>query len=828
MKSFHLSLRLLTRHWAAGELLVLFMAVVIGVAAMTAVGGFTDRIRLVLNQDAGELLAADLVLSSKKEIDPAWLQQAKSIGLKTARFTELRSVIVVNNQPQLVEAKAVGSNYPLRGDLRISQHLDSDITTTQSTPKPGKVWPDTILAGRLNLKLGDKVQFGTLNLEVSAILQYEPDRAGSVFNIAPRLLLNHNDLMISGLLGPASLKKESLLLAGSSSAIEQFRQWVEPRIGPAESLLTGRNARPELNSALQRAEQFLGLAALLAVLLAGVAIAMAAHRHAKRHFDAVAVMRCMGASSQAILKLFTTEMLLLGIVASALGCTLGYMGQEILAQLLEGFFSQHLPSPSLQPILFGFGIGLTLLLAFALPPIAALRHVPPLRVLRRHLAPDLAGRGAKFFAIVVALMLCAWQAGEIKLAMMVIAGAVSTVFILAVSAWLMIRLLGSMRKGTTVSWRYGINNLHRRSKATVIQVVAFGLGIMAMLLLTLVRTDLVENWQQQLPADAPNTFLINVQKTQIEPVRSFLRDQGLAAPLFHPMIKGRLVAINERQISPEDYKDGRAQHLVKREFNLSWAEMLDSDNHVVKGSWWDNASTPVMQWSVEEGLAKTLGIQLGDNIEFDVLGQRFNAEVSSLRKVSWDSFRVNFYVTVPPGYLPEEQASFIAAFHLPTQLRRSGGELLQQFPSITLIDVQEIMQRVRGVISRVAMAVEFVFLFTLLAGFTVLFAAMQSSQDERMREIAILRTLGASNGTIRRALLAEFGVLGLVSGLLASIAASTVAWLLATQVFHMEWSLNYNIFWVGIFAGGGIIVLVGLLSARKVLNTPPLLILRRP
>lgn len=665
MKSFHLSWRLLKRHWAAGELLVLLLALVIGVAAMTAVGGFTDRIRLVLNQDAGELLAADLVLSSKKEIDPAWVQQAKSLGLKTARFTELRSVIVANDQPQLVEAKAVDGNYPLRGDLRISQRRGTEITTTRSAPQPGKVWPDTILARRLNLKPGDKVQFGKLHLEVSAILQYEPDRAGSVFNIAPRLLLNHNDLLISGLLGPASLKKENLLLAGSNTDIEQFRQWIEPRISPAESLLTGRNARPELNSALQRAEQFLGLAALVAVLLAGVAIAMASHRHARRHFDTVAVMRCMGASSHTILKLFSTELLLLGIVASALGCTLGYVAQEVLAQLLQGLFSQHLPTPSWQPILFGFGIGLTLLLGFALPPIAALRHVPPLRVLRRDLAPDLAGRGAKFFAIAVALMLCAWQAGEIKLAAMVIGGALSTVFVLATSAWLMIRLLGSIRKGSTISWRYGINNLHRRSTTTVIQVVAFGLGIMAMLLLTLVRTDLIENWQQQLPADAPNTFLINVQQEQVEPIRAFLSAKGIGTPQFHPMIKGRLIAINERQVNPEDYQEDRAQHLVKREFNLSWAATLDSDNHIVKGKWWDNANTPVMQWSVEEGLATTLGIQLGDKIEFDVSGQRFNAEVSSLRKVSWDSFRVNFFVTTPPGYLPKEQASFITAFYLP-------------------------------------------------------------------------------------------------------------------------------------------------------------------
>jgi len=519
--------------------------------------------------------------------------------------------------------------------------------------------------------------------------------------------------------------------------------------------------------------------------------------------------------------------LLLSIVASALGCALGYMAQEVLAQLLQGLFSQNLPAPTLRPILFGYSIGLILLLGFALPPIAALRQVPPLRVLRRDLAPDLAGRGAKIFAIAVALFLCAWQAGEIKLAVMVIGGAISTVLVLATSAWFMVRLLGSFRKGSTVSWRYGISNLHRRSNNTVIQVVAFGLGIMAMLLLTLIRTDLVDNWQKQLPPDAPNTFLINVQQEQVEPIRSFLSQQGIGTPQFHPMVKGRLIAINDRKVSPEDYQEDRAQHLVKREFNLSWTSSLASDNVIQKGLWWDDSDQPTMQWSVEEGLAKTLGIAHGDKLKFDVAGQLFNAQVSSLRKVSWDSFRVNFFVTAPPGYLPVEQASYITAFHLPTQLRQSGGALLQQFPTVTMIDVEEIMQRVRGVISRVALAVEFVFVFTLLAGLTVLFAAMQSSQDERMREVAILRTLGASSATVRSALLAEFSVLGLLSGLLAALAASTVAWLLATQVFNIEWSFNVNILWAGLLVGGVIISAAGLLSARKVLKTPPLLVLRQ-
>lgn len=826
MNWMSVSWKMFQRHWSAGELLVLLLALIVGVAAITAVGSFTDRIRLVLEKEAGELLAADLSLSSKNTMKPSWQQQAERMGLRTARFTELRSVIVVHDQAQLVEAKAVDAAYPLRGILRTSATVGETAEPSTTGPAAGKAWPDATLAGRLQLKPGDRLQFGTLSLQVDRILQYEPDRAGNIFNIAPRLMVNLQDLSRSGLLGPGALKKDHLLLAGATATVKQYQQWIESRIGPAETLRSGRNARPELSSALQRAEQFLGLASLVAVLLAGVAIAMAAHRHARRHFDAVAVMRCMGARGSTILKIFSMELILLGIIASAIGSIFGYMAQEVLAQLLQGLFSQNLPPPTFRPVLFGFGFGMALLLGFALPPIVALRHVPPLRVLRRALEPDLVGHGAKFIAIAVALLLCIWQAGETTLAMMVIGGAMATILLLTTAAWLMLKLLHSVRSRSAVSWRYGIANLSRRSTATIAQIVAFGLGIMAMLLLTLVRTDLLETWQQQLPLGTSNTFLINVQMQQTEQIRAFLTNAGIKTPQFHPMMKGRLVAINDRPVSEQNYQQDRAQRLIKREFNLSWASSLDSDNHITQGSWWNNTKAD-MQWSVEEGLAKTLGIKHGDMIQFNIAGEIINAQVSNLRKVSWDSFRVNFFVLAPPGYLPIEQASYITSFHLPVAMRHVGGELLHQFPTITMIDVEEIMQRIRTVISRVAQAVEFVFIFTLLAGLTVLFAAMQSSQDERMREVAVLRTLGASNATIRRALLTEFGIMGLLSGLLAATAASAIAWLLATEVFHMEWAFNPTIWWVGLLVGGTTIPLAGLLSARKVMNTPPLLVLRQ-
>jgi len=827
MTLLRLALRLLYRQWRSGELLVLGLALLIGVAAMTAVGMFTDRIQRVLTQEAGELLAADLSLSSNRALKPEWQTKAEQLGLKSALFVELRTVVLAADQVQLVEAKGVDSHYPLRGAMRIRDSAGGAAHVMQQGPPAGSVWPDAMLAGRLGLKVGDPLQLGTLTLHVAAILSYEPDRAGSIFTIAPRLMFNLQDLPQTGLIGVGSLRHEHLLLAGKNDAVESMEQWLQPIIGPSETLRNSREGRPELVSALQRAEHFLGLAALMAVLLAGVAIAIAAHRYARRHFDAAAVMRCIGARGNTVLQLFALSLLLIGLVASLSGVALGFAAQEVLAQLLRGLFNQPLPLPGWSPVLFGLVVGMLMLLGFALPPLAALSRVPPLRVLRRELEPDAAGMLVRMAAVITALLLCGWQAGELKLALMVIAGVTVTVLLLALFGWQMIRALQRLRRRGGVAWHYGVANLSRRMGATVVQLVALGLAVMVMLLLTLVRTDLLANWEQQLPPDASNTFLINVQQSQLEPLQTFLHEAGVNDVVFSPMVKGRLLAVNDRQVAAEDYQEDRAQRLVKREFNLSWATQMGTDNRIVTGDWWP-ADEPIgMQWSVEEGLAKTLGIALGDALTFDIAGTQLVGQVSSLRSVQWDSFRVNFFVIAPPGHLPETQASYITSFYLPPSLHQTGSTLLRQFPTITLIDVDEVMQRVRAIISRVALAVEFVFGFTLLAAITVLLAAVQSSLDERMREVAVMRTLGAGNALLHRAVLAEFILLGLLAGLLAALTASAVAWGLSSWVFEMPWHFNPWILLAGLLVGGLIIPLFGMLATRRVLHTPPLLLLRQ-
>lgn len=824
MKAVRMAMRLLVRHWRSGELLVLALALVVGVAAMTAVGFFTDRVRLVLAQESGELLAADLVLSSRRDLDAGWRLQAERQGLQTARTVELRSVVLAKGQPQLVELKAVDGSYPLRGLLRVSDGRGAPDVATAG-PGPGTVWVDPVLAGRLALAPGDSVQVGSGQFAVAQILEYEPDRAGSVFNIAPRLMMHRSDLPETGLIGTGTLKREGLLIAGEPASVAAYRAWLEPRISAAEQLLDGRNARPELATALERAEKFLGLAALVAVLLAGVAIAMAAHRHARRNFDSSAIMRCLGAEAGMVLRFYAGELLILGVVAAAVGCIAGFAAQEVLARLLSGLVHQALPLPGLQPLFFGMATGLVLLLGFALPAIAALRRVPPLRVLRRELSPDVAGRTTQAAALVAALLLCGWQAGDARLAAMVIGGALVTVLLLIMAAHGLIRLLAPLRARSGLSWRYGIAALSRRSGQTVVQMLAFGLGIMALLLLTLVRTDLIDGWQQQLPPGTPNTFLINVQPEQVAPVRAFLAEAGAGTPQFHPMVKGRLVAINDRAVAAGDYEDERARRLMQREFNLSWAAAMHGDNYLVEGAWWGDA--PAMQWSVERGLAETLGIRTGDRLRYDIAGMALEGAVTSLREVSWDSFRVNFFVIAPPGYLPPEQASYISSFYLAPESRATGGALLQRFPTVTLIDVQEVMQRVRTIVARVALAVEFVFIFTLLAGLVVLLAAVQSSQDERMHEVAVLRTLGASGVLIRRTLIAEFGILGLLSGLLAAMAATAVAFILAEYLFHIAWAFNPLVWLMGLLVGGILIPLAGIGATRHVLKTPPMRVLRQ-
>lgn len=827
MSVWRLSMRLLGRDWRAGELRVLLLAVTVAVAALTTVGYFTGRVHQALDRQAGQLLGADLVIASDHPPSAAFRTAAARLGLRLAETASFPSMVLHGERSRLAEVKAVSPGYPLRGRLQISDTASGAGRDATGVPRPGTVWLERRLLAQLGLRLGDALTLGNARFRVAALLTREPDRGGDFFfNIAPRLMMNWGDLAATGLIQPASRVRYRLLLAGPAPAVAAFRAWARPRLGRGERLLGVQDARPQVRAALDRGQTYLGLAALASAALAGVAVALGARRFMERHLDSCALMRCFGARQGFIFRLYLYQFLVLGLAASLAGGLLGYLAQGALAHWLAPLFATDLPPPSLSGLARGVAAGLALLLSFSLPPLLRLGSVPTLRVLRRELGPPrrlgAAGHGLGF-AVVGGLLL--WQAGDTKLGAYGLAGLAAVLLLAAAAAWGLIRLLAAFRGGG--AWFYGVANVSRRKWGSVAQIAGFALGIMALLLLTLVRGDLMQSWRSTVPPRAPNRFVINIQPDQLAPLGRFFSERGLTPPPFSPMVRGRLVAINGRPVRAADYPDERARRLAEREFNLSWASRLQADNRIVAGRWWGTADRGRALLSVEQGIAASLGIRLGDRLTYQVAGQRFTARVASLRKVDWDSFRVNFFVLAPPGLLAGYPVSYITSFYLPPGQGALLDRMVAAFPNLTVIDVAALLSQVRAIMERVAAAMEFVFLFTLLAGLGVLYAAIVATRDERLYEAALLRTLGASRRQLLTGQLSEFAVIGLAAGVVAAAGASGVGYLLASRVLHLPYAFNPWLWGIGIPLAGLGVTLAGLLGTRRILARPPLEALRR-
>lgn len=827
MNGWHLAWQMLRRDFRAGELRLLGLALVIAVASLSSVSFFSDRLSRALAREAHQLLGGDLLLLADHAWDESYRAEAERLGLRVIGSASFPSMTAANGASHLADIKAVEPGYPLRGSLRIAPALNRPDAETQETPARGEVWLDERLAAALEAKVGDVVQLGNARLAVSAVLTLEPDRGVNFFNIAPRLLMQAADLPATQLIQVGSRVTYRLHLAGEAKAVAAYQKWAERQLGRGERIESLDNARPEVRNALDRAEKFLRLAALLAAVLAAVAVGLGARRFMQRHLDGCAVMRCLGARESQLLRIFLGEFLLFGAIASALGCLAGFGAQYALERLLANLLTAALPAPSPLPLVYGFALGLALLAGFALPQLMRLRNVPTVRVLRREWADaePLAWSGYAFGAAVLAgLML--WMAADLKLGLWVLGLFSLAVALYAGVARLALAAAGRLRGAAGAGWRYGIASLARRLGTSLIQAVALGLGMTALLLLTLARDDLLASWKRSMPPDAPNRFVINIQPEQREPVRALFAAKGLDRPTLLPMIRGRLVAVNGRPVVAADYAEERAQRLVEREFNLSWMAELPEGNSLTAGRWFaaQDAGTP--QFSVEQGLADTLKLKLHDVLTYEIAGRRLEAEITSLRKLDWDSMRVNFFVVTPPGVLEPFPTSYITSFHLPQEKAGFVGELVAAHPNLTVIDVASILRQLQSVMDQLARAVQFVFAFSLVAGLAVLFAALESTHDEREYEIAVLRTLGARNRQLRAALAAEFAALGAIAGVVAGVGSAAISWLLGRFVFQIPYEPAWLVLPAGVIMGVLGITLAGLAGTARTLRAPALQSLR--
>ena len=822
-----LAWRLLGRELRSGELRLLLAALVVAVAAVTAVGFFTDRVRLALEQESRQLLGGDLLLISDHPWPAAIREEAEGRGLNTAETVSFPSMVLAGGQTQLADIKAVSSAYPLRGSLRRADRAGEAGQATAGGPPSGTAWVDERLANALDAGPGKTVQLGQRDLPVSAILTLEPDRGVNFFSLAPRLMIHLDDLPGTGLVQTGSRITYRFMVAGDAGAVAGFRNWIEPRLGRGERLEDTRNARPEIRNVLDRAQRFLGLATLLTVILAAVAVALAARRYMQRHLDACAVMRCLGITQSGLIRLHSALFVWLALLAAALGCVGGFAVHFILVSWLAELLDLRLPLPGWLPLVQGAAVAAVLLFGFAFPPLLQLGKVPTLRVLRRELGPPqpfLLGGYALGVVVLAGLLLLV--AGDLRLGAYAIGGFAGALLVFWLVARASVRAISRLRGGAGFGWRQGLANLERHATASTLQIVALALGLMAMLLLTVTRGELVAAWQKATPADAPNRFIINIQPDQRQAVGDTLAASGIAAELA-PMIRGRLMRIGEQAVSAASYPDDeRAQRLIEREFNLSWRAGLPPGNRVSAGDWFAPEDAGKDLASVEEGLARTLGIKIGDELRFVIGGKETTLRVSNLRKLDWDSMRVNFFVLTPPGVLDGAPASYITSFHLAENQATLARTLVERFPNLTLIDVGAILAQIQAVMGQVTRAVQLIFLFSLAAGAIVLSSALLTAFDERRYELSVMRALGAGRAQLRQALLAELAVVGAIAGLIAGAGAALVGSLLARNVFQLDLQPGLWLFPLAISFGVLLSVGIGWLAVRRLLATPPLLALR--
>ena len=827
MNALAIALRTLLREWKSGELGVLVLAITVAVASLTGVGFLVDRIGIAVDNQAGEVLAADLRLESARPLDAASLEEAARRGLKTASSTGMFSVVFNGDASQLTAVRAVSPEYPLRGKVMLSDEPFGVGTAAIGNPARGEVWPDSRLAAALGAGVGTELSIGASKFRVSRILISRPDQGATFIDLAPSLLMNEADIEATQLIQPGSRLTRARLFAGSREQIQDFRTWLKTHKKETERLLDIDETAPQIKTAIDRSGRFLSLASLVAVLLCAIAVAMAARRYVQRHLDSVALMKTLGATRAFTLTVSLTQLLFVGLLAAILGSVIGFGAQAWLVVALADLLKSDLPPPGLAPLGIGFLTAIAVLGGFALPPLLQLSRTPALRVLRRDVGPPQPLVILAFGPAVIAIaFLIFWVLRDLTLFLVFVGGLSAFVVVVASAGWLLVKLTNRFRGSVGVSWRYGIANLGRRRTESVVQLTAFAHGIMMLLLLAVVRNDLLNDWRRSLPADTPNFFFINIPPDEHENFGKFLAERGAERTRALPMVRARMTHINGKAIDDLEFESPRGKEFATRDQNITWAEQLGGDNEITDGQWFTPADFGKPLVSVSSEYVKELNLKLGDELQFDVSGETRTAKVSSVRKVKWDSFQPNFFLMFAPGLLEGSQGTWMTAAHLEVKDPKTIADLVRRFPSVSVFNVDELLGQVRSIIDKALAAVQSVFLFTLLAGLVVLIAAVQASREERRYESAMLRTLGANRSTVLKGLLAEFASLGVLSGALAAAGASIAGVYIANKVLQIPYTPDPWVWIYGLVGGGLLVCFAGWLATRSVVNQPPVLTLR--
>jgi putative ABC transport system permease protein len=822
-----LGLRSLGREWRSGDLAVLFIALFVAVAALTGVGFLVDRIDRAMQLQASEVLAADLRLTSPDPIDNRYDVEARKRGLRTARIAQLISVVLKDQATQLTNVHPVSEGYPLRGIVRVSDRPFGTPQDAQGVPGPGECWPDSRLLAALGAQVGDVVMVGAAPLRVTRVLISRPDQGSGFSDLAPSLVMNTADLPATELIQPGSRVRYAALFAGERRQADAFSLWLQKNSKPAERLGDIATISPEVGSATRRAGRFLAIASLVSVLLCAVAIAMTARRYVQRHLDLAALLKTIGASRADVLWVCLTQLICIAVVATVAGSVAGFGAQLALLAVVGDLIATELPPAGFLPVLIGFAAALLLLVGFALPSMLRLARVPAMRVLRRDMGPPPLGAVLAFAPALIAVALLVMQVtGDTGMALWFVAGLGAAALALMLVALLLVALVARLRGSFGVAWRYGAANLARRRAESVVQIVALGLGLSALLLLTILRGNLIDDWRARLPKNAPNYFFVNIPTQEREAFSAMLASDGGKVSRILPMIRGRMTKINDGYVGARRYVDRRGEGLAGREQNLTWAAEIGPDNRITEGHWFtpEEAGKPLV--SVATDMQESIGLKLGDKLTFDIAGETIEATISSFREVQWDSLQPNFFLMFPPGLLEGAAGTWMAsAQYRPTE-PGTIASLVRRFPSVSIFDMDDLLGQVRSIIDKAVLAVQGVFIFTLLAGIVVLLAAVQVTRDERRYESAMLRTLGAQRRTVVAGVMLEFLLIGSLAGLMAAAASSIASYFISTRLLEVPFRPDVLVWLGGAFGGAALVCIAGYIATRSALLQPPMSTLR--
>ena len=825
MNGLKVALRFLRRDSRSGELNLLMLALIIAVGSATAISLFANRMNRTMNFQAAEFLAADLVLSSPDTIPEQVLKQAKSHDLKQSQTTEFSTVLMENEEFLLVGVKAVSAHYPLYGYLKIREDNYAQEQITYQGPSQGKVWVDAQILSALQLKLGDQLRVGEQALSITQVITYEPDKRGDLYSLSPRVMMSAVDLAATRVLQPGSHVHRFFQFAGSESNILDFKHWLKPQLGVAQRIMDVYEDRPKLGSALQKAERYLGLSSIVVILISGVAIAMATRRYSERHYNSSAILRCLGYKQNQVLRLYLWQFIFIGLIASSIGCVIGWLSQEYLFYTLRDLLPAKVANPGILAVFFGMIMGIVVLFGFALPPLLRLKRVSPLRILRRDLEPIPSSAWLVYglaFGLLFVLMTQYTQ--DIKMSLSIIGTCTLSLIVLATLAYLILGTTRYLLAYVNLTWRFGLQGLAKNRHANIVQVLAFSITLLAIILSYTVSSDLINDWQKQLPIEAPNHFALNVFADQKDELAKELKQQGVSINHFYPVVRGRLIEINNRPVQQIVTKESQGERAIHRDLSLTWTEKAPKDNKIVAGIWQAERKPGLV--SIERKLAESLKVNLGDTLTFTVGSQKIQAQVDNIRKVNWDTMKPNFYMIFSPGSLDQFAHTFISSFYLPEEKKDLLNQLLKHYPAMTILDVDLLLQQINRILMQLTAAINYLLYFALGAGFLVLFAAVQTTLDSRIYTGVLMRTLGAKRSFLQKIQWIEFSTLGLIAGIMAVLMAQITLFSLYHWVIKMDFHINVILCLLVPVLSALFIGLAGFWGTRSVVNQSPMQVLR--